>query len=511
MKRCPKPVSLWMLSFLLFSILFLSACSQLEKQLQAVPINPVEAQKMVFDSVTANKTPATVASYTVLGSQPGFQGQVVSFWMCRPAAPNAPAAVISGYAIARKYRGGNQGIQTIMIGESGPPAADSLIEYMTGSVENRDQENHFIFGRILSPDVQAVEVLYADEQRLRWPAGTQGFLLFRQEPDEWRQLNILGEDEQILTTYDLTDETTTLSERDESGEIDCPSVQSMIPGVKAESLSTDTASTAYEVQGTVTPSETITAPISRIPEATPTLPTVTGMVVSSNTEDSFVFARSGPGTMYERVGSIPSGQTVQVIGRNPERDWWQIRTDTLEGWVFSAYVHVEGDALAVPCISTAGVDCTPVAVPVSNDQAIASIRAFRNQNDLLLTYDGETENPNADLRDSLAYRDHQGGQYLVDQETLRVAEWTPQLAADAGETKPVEELRALALTFAYHQSPRLAQNPDSLTFTQMTKDGSQYAFRWEDPSITGHMMTPFLQVVIRTDGEILQYINTLDI
>lgn len=262
---------------------------------------------------------------------------------------------------------------------------------------------------------------------------------------------------------------------------------------------------------TVAPSETIPAATPIQSEATISPPLFIGTILSATAEDRFVFARSGPGTTYERVGSIPSGQTVQVIGRNPERDWWQIRTDTLEGWVFSAYVHVEGDALAVPCISTAGVDCTPVAVPVANDQAIASIRAFRNQNDLLLTYDGETENPNADLRDSLAYRDHQGGQYLVDQETLRVAEWTPQLAADAGETKPVEELRALALTFAYHQSPRLAQNPDSLTFTQMTKDGSQYAFRWEDQSITGHMMTPFLQVVIRTDGEILQYINTLDI
>jgi hypothetical protein len=231
-----------MLSFLLFSILFLSACSQLEKQLQAVPVNPIEAQKMVFDSVTANKTPATVASYTVLGSQAGFQGQVVSFWMCRPAAPNAPAAVISGYAIVRKYRGGNQGIQTIMIGESGLPAADSLIEYMTGSIENRDQENHIIFGRILSPNVQALEIVYADEQRLRWPAGRESFLLFRQEPVDWTQLNILGENDQILKTYDLTDETTHLSERDESGTIDCPSEQPTIPAIEPTKRSTETTS-----------------------------------------------------------------------------------------------------------------------------------------------------------------------------------------------------------------------------------------------------------------------------
>ena len=118
MRHSPQPESLWRLSLLLLSVLFLSACSQL----QAVPVNPVEAQRMVFDSVTTNKSPATVTSYTVLGSQPGFQGHVVSFWMCHPAVPDAPAAAISGYAIVRKYRGGNQGIQTIMVGESGLPA-----------------------------------------------------------------------------------------------------------------------------------------------------------------------------------------------------------------------------------------------------------------------------------------------------------------------------------------------------------------------------------------------------
>jgi len=86
-----------------------------------------------------------------------------------------------------------------------------------------------------------------------------------------------------------------------------------------------------------------------------------------------------------------------------------------------------------------------------------------------------------------------------------------QPAPDSGVTKSIEELHSLALTFAYHQSRRLAQNPASLTLRQMTKDGSHYAFRWEDQSITGHILPPFLQVIVRTDGEILQYMNTLDI
>lgn len=507
MRHSPQPVSVWRLSLLLLSILFLSACSQL----QTMPVNPVEAQRMVFDSVTANKSPATVASYMVLDSQPGFHGHVVSFWMCRPAAPNAPAAAISGYAIVRKYRGGNQGIQTIMVGESGLPAEGSLIEFMTGSIKDRDQKNHFIFGRILSPEVQAVEVVYADGQRLRWPAGGQGFLLFRQEPVGWTQLNILGESEQILKTYNLTDETTTISERDESGKIDCPGDQTTIPLVEPTKRPTETTSTALVDQFTVTPFAIAADPSTTIPEATPTPPTLTGTVLSSNAGDTFVFARSGPGTNYKRVGSIRTGETIQIIGRNPQNDWWQIRTETLEGWVFSAYVHVEGDVLAIPCISTADVDCAPATVPAGNDQAITAIQVFLGNPNAPLVFQREDVNPNADMRNVLIYTDAQGSEYWVDREAIRVVQWMPQPVPDSGVTKSIEELHSLALTFAYHQSPMLAQNPASLTLRQMTKDGSHYAFRWEDQSITGHILPPFLQVIVRTDGEILQYMNTLDI
>lgn len=382
---------------------------------------------------------------------------------------------------------------------------------MTGSIGDRDQKNHFIFGRILSPDVQAVEVLYADEQRLSWPAGREGFLLFRQEPVEWTQLNILGENEQILKTYDLTQETTTLSERDESGETDCPGDQTTLPTVEPSKIPTETPSTALVVQVTVPPSETVADPVTKIPEATPTLPTLTGTVLSSTAEDTFIFARSGPGTNYKRVGSIPTGQTVQVIGRNPQSDWWQIRVDTLEGWVFSAYVHVEGDVLAIPCISISSVNCSPATVPVGNDLAIASIQAFFGNPNMPLVFQREDINPNADMRDVLIYADSQGSEYWVDRDTARVVQWMPQPTPDSGVTKSIEELHSLALTFAYHQSPMLVQNPNSLTFRQMTKDGSHYAFRWEDQSSTGHILPPFLQVIIRTDGEILQYMNTLDI
>jgi hypothetical protein len=70
--------------------------------------------------------------------------------------------------------------------------------------------------------VQSVEVEYVDEQRLRWPAGSGGFLLFRDEPVDWVRLNVLGQNDQVLKSYNLSKETATLSERAEFREQDCP-------------------------------------------------------------------------------------------------------------------------------------------------------------------------------------------------------------------------------------------------------------------------------------------------
>jgi len=232
--------------------------------------------------------------------------------------------------------------------------------------------------------------------------------------------------------------------------------------------------------------------------------------INANAGDETVNVRNGPGVIFDRIGTLANGETVHITGRSPQWEWWRIQTDELEGWVYFAFLTIDS-AAGIPCVEQNAGDCATSGLPPEHDQAIASIQAFRNQRELNLTYGGETPNPNADMRDSLVYRDDEGGEYLVDKEKLQVVFWMPQATADSRSTKNVEELRALALTFAYRQSPRLAQNASSLTFTQMTKDGSNYGFRWEDQDSTGHIMTPFLQVVIRTDGEIVQYMNTLDV
>jgi len=241
---------------------------------------------------------------------------------------------------------------------------------------------------------------------------------------------------------------------------------------------------------------------TQTPVPTLALPIVTGKIVVSET---FVNVRSGPGTTYDRIGTLPGGTKVQVTGRSPQKDWWRVSADGIEGWMFSSLVIVEGDAQAVPCVVGSESKCVTAEIPSGNDQAIASIRAMIGVQDLPLFFLREDGNPNADLRKTLIYADEQGGEYWVDKQALQIVFWMPGQTEISGDVKTIDMLRSTARTFAERQSPMFRQTDSSLTFRESTKDGSSYAFRWDDRSITGHMMFPFLQILIRTDGQIINF------
>ena len=256
-------------TFSVFILVFLSGCTQL----QPIPVNPFDAQRIVLKAVTRNKPPDTVASYQILDSHPGFQGHIVAYWMCRPAAPSSPAVSISGYAVVRRYQGGNQGIQIAMEGEGGLPAGDSLIEFIADAQGQGSEKRNILFGRVLTPEVQALEVVYADKQRLRWPVIEKSFLLFRQESVDWTELLVLGENDQVLKTYDLTMGNTSRSERDESGELNCP--ENASPIATHEPSSTPTSHSAIDFPTPIPLSSPTPFPAIAEPSPLPTLLTST--------------------------------------------------------------------------------------------------------------------------------------------------------------------------------------------------------------------------------------------
>lgn len=106
--------------------------------------------------------------------------------------------------------------------------------------------------------------------------------------------------------------------------------------------------------GTPTPTLTPTpfTPTPTVP-STPSLTTLTDLNV-----------RAGPGTGYELLGLLPSGASVEVVGRDETRQWWQIRfapSPNQLGWVVSdpAYSRTSG----VENVPVAQLPATPTPIP----------------------------------------------------------------------------------------------------------------------------------------------------
>jgi hypothetical protein len=58
--------------------------------------------------------------------------------------------------------------------------------------------------------------------------------------------------------------------------------------------------------------------------------------------------RGGPGTAYPVVGAINAGEAVEIVGKNPQADWWQVvLPGGQQGWVYGPLVSTSGDTAAV--------------------------------------------------------------------------------------------------------------------------------------------------------------------
>jgi hypothetical protein len=65
-----------------------------------------------------------------------------------------------------------------------------------------------------------------------------------------------------------------------------------------------------------------------------------------------VNVRAGPDLAYAVIGSKTLGQTCDIIGRNADSSWWQIRcADGTIGWISNDVVRVTGSVIGVPVIA----------------------------------------------------------------------------------------------------------------------------------------------------------------
>ena len=82
--------------------------------------------------------------------------------------------------------------------------------------------------------------------------------------------------------------------------------------------------------------------------------------------------RGGPGTNYNIVGSLQTGQTADVVARNPSGDWWQISAGGVQGWVYSPLVTTSGEVNAVAVAANIPAPPPPTPAPVAQAPAPAA-------------------------------------------------------------------------------------------------------------------------------------------
>lgn len=125
---------------------------------------------------------------------------------------------------------------------------------------------------------------------------------------------------------------------------------------------------------TATPEPPTATPVPPTPTPEPPTPTPTATpepkpeVVVSNPR---VNVRSGAGAGFPVLGQVLQGQRLQIVGRDPDGEWWQICCFQGEnGWVASEVVRAEGPVETV-ALSPDLPTPTPPAAPTTAAVAAA--------------------------------------------------------------------------------------------------------------------------------------------
>lgn len=119
---------------------------------------------------------------------------------------------------------------------------------------------------------------------------------------------------------------------------------------------------------TVPPSPTVTETFTPFPTITstpePTLPPGADAVI---TGPDPVNLRSGTGTNYNRLGTLPPGFPLRLVGRNADMSWYQVTTfDERQGWVKADLVTVYANPVTLP-VSWIEPGTTTTAPDVSSE------------------------------------------------------------------------------------------------------------------------------------------------
>ena len=127
-------------------------------------------------------------------------------------------------------------------------------------------------------------------------------------------------------------------------------------------------STPEQPEATPTPPSTPAEAATATPTTVVQAPTATAQpALALLTASTNLNVRSGPGTNYQAVGVLQSGQTAEVTGLSFDRRWWQIKFSGVldgHGWVSAQYVAAQNVG-NVPLVQAANVPPAPTLTPTA--------------------------------------------------------------------------------------------------------------------------------------------------
>lgn len=76
--------------------------------------------------------------------------------------------------------------------------------------------------------------------------------------------------------------------------------------------------------------------------------------------------RSGPGTNYDRVGTLTGGSSAEIVGRTADSSWWQISTTGGLAWIAASVTTSSNTSNSIPIVDAPPPPATATPRPPTN-------------------------------------------------------------------------------------------------------------------------------------------------
>ena len=102
-----------------------------------------------------------------------------------------------------------------------------------------------------------------------------------------------------------------------------------------------------------------------VPTETPTPAQADDTTPRVTASNSTVNLRAGPGTNYQAVGSLPLGQSLNIIGRNANSSWWQVATTDGPRWIAASVTTATNTGDNIPVVQGPSPPTQPPPPPAT--------------------------------------------------------------------------------------------------------------------------------------------------